>query len=275
LGDLAPPVPAEKEGKEMREIPERCQAFRDEILGNRELLGELSGAIAEVLGKHDVQVAEDETYVFEPHLYVKPSFLPQVFAGGIPQPDPIPDPSTGAIINILDPRKGIPNPAIIAALERYRISERVGVGDIREQIVGNKALYNELGERIATILEGYGVKLQDNEAYLFVPYTFKKPVFTQDVFPRAMSVNLFRVADVPIPIWHPTVADDPVPIHPVADVPIPLVIERFSPRILAAAQPLSYWMPPRPLPGLIDWRRPLIGIPAPDILEHLEQLRVG
>jgi hypothetical protein len=256
LGDLAPPIPPKKEVKEMKELPERCQEFEAQILGNKELLQGLSQGIAEVLNKYEVNIAEDETYIFEPHIYVKPRFLPQVFAN-----------TTQQHAAYFDPEKGQPPPEIVAALEKYRISERVGTGNLREQIVGNKVLYRELGEKIADVLEQHDVKLQDNETYLFVAYTFKKPVFAQEVFPRAGSVELFRVADVK--------AFNPQPEPPASAV-------RFSPRIFLADQPLvlwpwtlADWIRPRPIQGLPDWRRPIRGIPAPDILQHLEQLRIG
>jgi hypothetical protein len=274
LGDLAPPIPPKKEVKEMKELPERCQEFNDQLLGNKELLQGLSQGVAEVLNKHEVKIAEDETYIFEPHIYVKPKFLPLIFAEPDPEPwNPKPEPADPRVDSsrMFNPINGPIEPGIMEVLERYRVSERVGVGNIREQIVGNKALYRELSQKIAAILKQHDVKLQEDETYLFVAYTFKKPIFAQNVFPRAGSVELFRVADAPRS--QPSV----VAFNPQPEPPDPSAV-RFSPRIFLSDQPLLYWVDwirPRPLPGLIDWRRPIRGIPAPEILEHLEQLRIG
>jgi len=217
----------------MEERIERSQKLRETILRNKKLLAELSEKISIILKKHEVKLREGQTYVFVPHVFIKPLFKPEIFI----RPDPEPAfpwwwrrwwPCRGR------PLCGIIGPDILEILKEYRISEEVVKAEgLREQILGNSVLLAELSEAVSGVLKAQGVTFEKDETFVFSAHEFSKPIFEPELF-----------------------KDDPVPIVPPrADDPIPLGIR--------AAEELLIFRP-----------RPFPGIPAPEILQILERIRI-
>lgn len=109
----------------------------EQILGNKELLHELSETVSSVLKEHGVAISEDVTYVFSPIVYKKPTFAHEMFMDVTPSQfaatiaaDPTPEPaiasaivlkaSESASIGIVTPIDGIPAPELLYALDKLR-----------------------------------------------------------------------------------------------------------------------------------------------------------
>ena len=52
--------------------------------------------------------------------------------------------------------------------------------ELRDRIVRDEKLLSDLSEKISEILHGK-VEIGEDEAYTFVPFVFKKPVFAPEV----------------------------------------------------------------------------------------------
>ncbi len=105
--------------------PELAMPLGEQIIRNKELLGELSEVVSNVLKEHGVVISEDVTYMFSPVVYKKPTFAHEMFMRVSPSKfeamvsaGPTPEPSSPAVV--VDPT---PEPAIIAA--RHTASESV------------------------------------------------------------------------------------------------------------------------------------------------------
>lgn len=70
--------------------PLPADTLREQILGNRALMKELSEGISEVLREHDVTFEADETYAFLPIVLKKAIFGPELFISPRMEPDPEP-----------------------------------------------------------------------------------------------------------------------------------------------------------------------------------------
>jgi len=128
--------------------PVPIKSLREQILGNRALLKELSEGISKVLMQHGVAFETDETYAFLPVVFRKPVFSPEpvpwktigisAFADASPvmlspQPEPPDYPiflyriSTIALIEkygiLPRPLPGPLDPWLLNVLEEYRIQK--------------------------------------------------------------------------------------------------------------------------------------------------------
>ena len=106
-------------------IPDLDMSLGEQIIRNKELLGELSEAVSGVLKEHGVVISEDVTYVFSPIVYKKPTFAHEMFMSVSPSKfeammvaDPTPEPASPVVVVDLQPE-----PAIIAA--RHMASESI------------------------------------------------------------------------------------------------------------------------------------------------------
>ncbi len=125
------------------QIPRRAMSLGEQILNNKELLGELSEGISGVLKEHGVAISEDAVYMFSPIVYKKPTFAHEMFMDvGLSAfspavlADPTPEPSIEAmaelrasephliIKRIVGPIDGIPAPELLHALERFNFRIR-------------------------------------------------------------------------------------------------------------------------------------------------------
>ena len=121
IGLPAPEILRHLEKYRVTELtPEPDMPLGEQIIRNKELLGELSEAVSTVLKEHGVVISEDVTYVFSPVVYKKPTFVHEMFMDVTPMvtAGPHPEPSSPAVV--ADPT---PEPAIIAA--RHTASESV------------------------------------------------------------------------------------------------------------------------------------------------------
>ncbi|MDY6930921.1 MAG: hypothetical protein SVJ22_03265 [Halobacteriota archaeon] len=117
--------------------------LKEQILRNKELLGELSETVAGVLKEHGVVISEEVSYVFSPVVYKTPTFAHEMFMdvsclnhemtmaskviayeGPTPQPSIL---SAREIISedlakrIVMPIDGIPAPELLYALDKLRL----------------------------------------------------------------------------------------------------------------------------------------------------------
>lgn len=92
--------------------------------------------------------------------------------------------------------------------------------ELRERIVKDRGLLNELSETISEILKD-NVKLEGDETYAFIPIVFKKPIFAPEIFTSDYAIERipFGGAGPMDPDILKTLekyrikADDPVPIR--------------------------------------------------------------
>ena len=222
----------------MQEKIERSEELRDRIIKDETLLRDLSETISGIL-KGKVKLKDDETFAFAPLVYKKPIFMPEIFA------------SVDSIANI--PLHGIAGPLdpdFLEILEKFRVKydDPIPIISLREQILGNKKLLNELSIGILEVLREHGVAFESDETYAFMPVVFKKPIFGPELF--ASSPVLQLVSDASLVMLGP----QPEP----PDSPI------FSTRISTIALIEKYGIFPQPFPGPLD----------PWLLNELEKYRI-
>ncbi len=107
--------------------PLPARTLREQILGNRELMKDLSEGISEVLRKHDVTFEADETYAFLPIVLKKAIFGPELFASPRMKPDPTPwKPSVASPLVMVNPQPepsnqlaSLSHVSTIALIEEY------------------------------------------------------------------------------------------------------------------------------------------------------------
>ena len=112
--------------------PLPARTLREQILGNRELMKDLSEGISEVLRKHDVTFEADETYAFLPIVLKKAIFGPELFASPRMEPDPtLWKPLVASSLVMLGPQPEPPDQPVslghvstIAMIEEYGIIPR-------------------------------------------------------------------------------------------------------------------------------------------------------
>jgi len=109
----------------------------EQIIRNKELLGELSEAVSSVLKEHGVVISEDVMYVLSPIVYKKPTFAHEMFMSASPSKfapmvfaDPTPEPArwlwASAVYSPViplpppTPLDGIPAPELLYALDKLR-----------------------------------------------------------------------------------------------------------------------------------------------------------
>jgi hypothetical protein len=223
----------------MQEKIERSEELRDRIIKDEKLLRDLSEAMAGIL-KGRVKLEEDETFAFVPLVYKKPVFAPEIFT------------SEDAIEKIPFGRAGPLDPDILGVLEKFRLrnDDPVPIKTLREQILGNRALLNELSVGISKVLMQHGVAFETDETYAFLPVVFKKPVFTPEPVPwKPVGIRAF--ADTSL-----------VMLGPQPELPdMPTFLYRV-PTIAALIE--KYGLPRQPLPGPLD----------PWLLNVLEEYRI-
>ena len=222
----------------MEEKIERSEELRNNIIKNEKLLRELSETISGIL-KGKVKLNDDETFAFVPLVYKKPVFMPEIFA------------SVDSIAKI--PSFGIAGPLdpdILDVLEKFRVKydDPVPIKSLREQILSNKVLLNELSISILEVLREHGVAFESDETYAFMPVVFKKPIFGPELF-----------ASLPLPI--PVPSASLVMLGPQPEPPdYPVILTRISTIALIE----KYGIIPRPFPGPLD----------PWLLNELEKYRI-
>jgi len=101
------------------------KSFREQILGNKVLLKELSVEISKVLTEHGVVFENDETYAFLPVVFKKPVFGHELFTSShVFEPDPQPWIMFSQVFNP-DPTpwrpSGLSRVSTIALIEKYGI----------------------------------------------------------------------------------------------------------------------------------------------------------
>ena len=223
----------------MEEKIERSEELRDNIIKNEKLLRDLSETVSRIL-KGKVKLKDDETFAFVPLVYKKPVFMPEIFA------------SVDSIAMI--PPYGIAGPLdpdFLEILEEFRVKydDPIPITSLREQILSNKELLNELSISILEVLREHRVVFESDETYAFMPFVFKKPIF---------GPELFASSPVPQPVpCASLVMLGPQPEPP--DSPV------FSTRISAIALIEKYGgRLPQPFPGFLD----------PWLLNELEKYRI-
>ncbi len=109
----------------------------EQIIRNKELLGELSEAVSSVLKEHGVVISEDVMYVLSPIVYKKPTFAHEMFMSAGPSKfapmvfaDPTPEPArwlwASAVYSPViplpppTPLDGIPAPELLYAWDKIR-----------------------------------------------------------------------------------------------------------------------------------------------------------
>ena len=110
--------------------------LREQILGNRALMKDLSEGISEVLRKHDVKFEADETYAFLPIVLKKSIFGPELFISPRMEPDPEPwnpdptpwKPSVASSLVMLGPQPEPPDqPALLGRVSTIAMIEKYGI----------------------------------------------------------------------------------------------------------------------------------------------------
>lgn len=222
----------------MKEKIERSEELRNSIIKNEKLLRDLSDTISRIL-KGKVKLKDDETFAFIPLVYNKPVFMPEIFTSE----DRIAKIPSFGIAGPLDPD-------ILDILEKFRVKydEPVPVISLREQILSNKALLNELSISISEVLKEHGVTFERDETYAFMPVVFKKPIFGPELFASS-------------PVLQPIPDTSLVMLGPQPEPPdFPVILTRISSIALIE----KYRIIPRPFPGPLD----------PWLLNELEKYRI-
>ena len=223
-----------KGGENMKEKIEDSRELRDRILRDTELLRDLSEKVAGIL-KGKVEIGEDEAYTFVPLVNKKSAFAPEIFAGPRAEVGPW-------WWCRYWPICGLPPVEFLKVIEKYRITEKTSQSGmtLREQILSNKALLQELSEAVSSALNAHGVAISEDVMYVFSPVVYKKPTFAHEMF---KDVTPAAFADM--------VAADPTPQPAIA-----------SATALRASESVS-------------WRivTPIDGIPAPELLYAMDMFR--
>lgn len=116
--------------------PLPATTLREQILGNRALMKELSEGISKVLRKHDVKFEADETYAFLPIVLKKAIFGPELFISPRMEPDPQPwnpdptpwTPSVASSLVMLGPQPEPPDqPAPLGRVSTIALIEEYGI----------------------------------------------------------------------------------------------------------------------------------------------------
>ncbi|KAF5428908.1 hypothetical protein C5S39_10120 [Candidatus Methanophagaceae archaeon] len=225
----------------MKEKIENSIELRDRIIRDEKLLRVLSEKIAEIL-KGKVEIGADETYTFVPLVNKRSTFAPEILAGPRAEVGPW-------WWCRYWPICGLPTFEFLKVIEKYRITEKTPQPGmtLREQILGNKALLQELSEAVSSALKEHGVAINEDVMYVFSPIVYKKPTFAHEMF---LDVT-------------PMVAAGP---HPVPSSPV--VVADHTPElgIIAASHMAS---------ESASWCivTPIDGIPAPELLYALDRFR--
>jgi hypothetical protein len=220
----------------MKVIEKRSEELQQAILSNPALLSELSEKVAGVLGGR-VSLPEGATYVFVPRVYSRPTFWPEVYATASVS-EYIPFGGAGPM-----------DPHVARQLNEMRISfqavkdptpEPAGSSFLRKEILRNPELFMQLSETIAGVLEQHGVGFAKDETFAFIPVVVNKPIFSSQ------------------PTW-----GTPMPIPPSKPV--------MRAAVGSAMAHFDYYEFEYEFdPGTI-----INGIPAPEILQALEQQRIA
>ncbi|KAF5432878.1 hypothetical protein C5S36_07820 [Candidatus Methanophagaceae archaeon] len=109
MGLPAPEILQHLEKYRVTELtPEPGMPLGEQIIGNKELLRELSEGVSSVLKEHGVAISEDVMYVFSPIVYKKPIFAHEMFMSVNPSkfaPMVFADPFKAIPINIPEPAR--------------------------------------------------------------------------------------------------------------------------------------------------------------------------
>jgi hypothetical protein len=222
----------------MKVNQKRSEELQQTILTSPDLLRELSEKVAGVLGDR-VTLSEGATYVFVPRVYSRPTFWPEVYA-------------TASIIERIPFGGAGPlDPQVAKQLNEMRVayqtvedpSPEPANSRLRREILHNPELFLQLSETLAEVLTQHGVTFAKDETYAFIPVIVKKPVF---------SGQLAWGTPMPIP-----------PSRPAMRVASDRVVAHFD--YYEFNFEFEYELDPG---TIID------GIPAPEILQALEQQRI-
>lgn len=250
---------------------EKSDELKETIAKDGELMGKLSNAVDNVLKNHGIKLG-DMSYVFEPRVFtMSPDEAPEVIRksreamlvaiiGDLYKKRVAEDSSIIAAARV--PLHCIPycggiDPRTLSVLEDFRVKEDLDdpVPIIRtsesfiKQIVGNTELLNEFSNSVFEILEGRGIKFEENEGCVFTPVVFETPIFAQKVAVAEQSQQIRG--------FGPQIYADPTPEPAIMVRPFPGIIEA----------------PWGPTPGVIIDRWWWIGIPAPEMLRALDVMR--
>ncbi len=186
----------------MQEMIERSEELRNRIIKDEKLLKDLSDTISKIL-KGKVKLEDDETFAFVPLVYKKPIFMPEIFTSYEATIEKIP---SFGIAGPLDPD-------VLGVLEKFRVrdDDPVPITTLREQILSNKALLNELSVGISKVFRAHGVAFESDETYAFLPVVFKKALFGPELF---SSVMISPQPEPPLRISLSSVKISPLPIPP-------------------------------------------------------------
>jgi len=229
----------------MKEIRNRSDELQQTILGSPALLKALSEKVAAVLGDR-VELPDDTTYVFVPKVYSRPTFWPEVYATGS-KLEVIPFGGAGPL-----------DPEIAKVMDQERITYqtqqepgtdptpwKLGPDPVpwrsalRRAILRSPELFMQLSESMAAVLAEHGVTFARDETFAFVPVLVKKPVFAGE-----MAAS------------------------PTLPLPPPRLAARFAVHAGWAHHHADEFVWEFD-PGVI-----IDGIPAPEILQALEQQRI-
>jgi hypothetical protein len=107
--------------------------------------------------------------------------------------------------------------------------------ELQDSILRNQALLGELSERIAQVLDGK-VKMPEDQAYVFVPRVYRRPLFLPEIFMAAVDTDRFpfpRPEPGPYDPWIVKILDkERLAVSPVAD-PDPTPWKDLREQILA------------------------------------------
>lgn len=219
----------------MKVIRKRSEELQETILGNPQLLKALSDKIAEVLGDR-IKLPGNATYVFVPQVYRRPTFWPEVYA------------APSSVVYIPFGGAGPLDPHFALKLDQDRIAHQIPqhmvrdanplpakVVNMRMEILRDPELFLPLSEGLAGVLAEHGIKFARDETYAFIPVMVKKPLFSGEL----------------------------VAINPQPEPPGILFHGIWQHH---HAEELEYEFDP----GVI-----IDGIPAPEVLQALEQQRIA
>lgn len=245
----------------------RTASIAEKISGNVDLMRVLSVEIDTLFKRHDIKL-DRLTYVFEPVVFVlnKDSIQSLATTGANTEGDDM----AGILADLgrkfdfeieskpdRTPLCGPLNPEVLDILDKIRIADvkRLKADKIRtsddliRRILGDAGLMSDLSRSIFKILNEYGIKLAADEGCVFVPKLFNPPVYAQKISSEAVIAE-----------FDPAIFAGPTP-----QPAISLKLKRSLAGIID--------FPWGHTPGIIDWPRWRVGIPAPDLLVALDKLR--
>lgn len=222
----------------MKILQKRSKELQQSIVRNQDLLKDLSHIIDKMMSGR-IELPDDKTYVFVPRVYSRPVFWPEIYTAASIR-ERIPFGGAGPL-----------DPQLAVLLDKDRISTarildptpEPAKTDLRTQILNDPKLFLQLSEALTEVLSKHDVSFEANETFAFIPVVVDKPMFKGQLaagtpMPIPPSVQAMIMAERRL--WE---------IHLTEELEFDFEIE-FDPGVI------------------ID------GIPAPEILVALEQVRI-